>query len=215
MVSSHIFFGLNTFLFFGVFILIVMGFQTSQWAVYTTNCGCESDCIYFIGLFKAKFTKLGKCAYKVKDVDCNYFNLSGDDCDYYESAQDASQLTLALVVLLVIWKVAFSVLAYKYLESRKRILWVIFLLGTLGDITVGFTAFITAGQFDQIDDWNVINVNTGKQIHFDQGFGWQCFIGGGFVAWLVAGLGGYTLWKGFNAAEEPAPAPLPIDGNTK
>jgi hypothetical protein len=210
MVSSHIFFGLNTFLFFGAFILIVIGYQTSQWAVYTYNCVCDSDCVLFIGLFKVKYTKSG-CGYEVKDVDCNDFNLSGDDCDYYESARDASQLTLALVVILVVWKIAFSILAYKYLESRKRILWIIFLLGTLGDIAVGFTAFITAGQFDQIDDWNIQNGN-GKQINFDQGFGWQCFIGGGFVAWVVAALGGYILWKGFGGAEEPA---VPIDGNTK
>jgi hypothetical protein len=215
MVSPHIFFGLNLFLYLGVFILIVMGFQTSQWAVYSTNCGCDSDCIYFIGLFKAKFTKLGHCGYKVKDVDCNDFNLSDDDCDYYESARDASQLTLALVVVLLVWKFIFSIVAYKSLETRKRILWIIFLLATLGDIAVGFAAFITAGQFDQIDDWNIINVNTGKKIHFDQGYGWQCFIGGGVVSWAVAVLGGFTLWRGFSTTEEQPTPPLPIDGNTK
>jgi hypothetical protein len=208
---------INTFLALGAFLLIVIGFHTSQWAVYNVNCGCDNSCVFFIGLFKAKYTKLGKCGYKIKEVDCNDFNLNDDNCNYYESARDASQLTLALVVLLLVWKVVVSVLTFKFLESRKRIIWVLFLLATIGDIIIGFTAFITVGQFAEIDDWNIVNTNTGKTIHFDEGFGWNCFIGGGLVAWAAAILGGYTLWKGFTIAESnPAAEPaIPTDGNTK
>lgn len=189
-----------------------MGFQTSQWAVYSTSCGCEGDCIYFIGLFKVKYTKTN-CDYKVKDVDCDDFNLNNENCEYYETAREASQLTLALVVVLLLWKVIFSVVAWKSLDDRKRILWIIFLLAMFGDIAVGFAAFITAGQFDQVDDWNIVKGN-GKEVEFDHGYGWQCFIGGGFVSWVVAALGGFTLWKGFTKPEEPNPA-LPTDGNAK
>jgi hypothetical protein len=206
-----LFVSLNTFLALGAFLLIVIGFHTSQWAVYNYSCGCDSDCVYFIGLFKVKYTKPGKCGYNIKDADCKDFDLNNDNCDYYESARDASQLTLALVIVLLLWKIIVNVLTFKFLESRRRIIWILFLLATIGDVIIGFTAFITAGQFAEID-WD-LTFTSGKDLHFDDGFGWQCFIGGGVVAWVAAALGGYTLWRGFGPTESPPE--IPTEGNTK
>lgn len=214
MVSPLIFITLNTVLYLGAFLLLVVGFSTTQWAIHVSNCGCSGDCIFYIGLFRSHYTELGKCSEKSKDVDCNDFNLNDDNCNYYESSREAAQLALALVVILLVWKIIVNIISFTSLQQRKRILWILFLLATIGDIIVGFCAFISAGQFDAIDDWNVVNVSTGKQVSFDQGYGWQCFIGGGGVAWIVAILGGFTLWQGFGNSEE-SPVAAPLDGNTK
>jgi hypothetical protein len=213
---ATLFISLNTFLTLGAFLLIVIGFNTSQWDIRSYSCGCDNHCVFFIGLLKVKYTKPGKCGYNIKEVECSNFNLSNDNCDYYESARDASQLTLALVIVLLLWKIIVNVLTFKFLESHRRTIWIFFLFATLGDLMMGLTAFITVGQFDQVDNWNIVDSNTNKPFHFHHGFGWQCFIGGGVVAWVAAALGGYTLWRGFSPTGDAAPPGLPAaDGRPK
>mmetsp|Transcript_2525 Transcript_2525/g.2487 ORF Transcript_2525/g.2487 Transcript_2525/m.2487 type:complete len:220 (-) Transcript_2525:259-918(-) len=198
---------LNTIFHFATFILLCIGFATSQWAVKALNCSCSGDCIYYIGLFKVRFTEVGKCSEDSKDATCDYFGLSDDNCDSYTSAKEAAQLALALSVVMVVWKIIVNGLTFKFLKEKTRVIWILFLLATITDFIIGFSAFISAGQFAEIDNWHVYYVaNPSKEVQFDHGFGWQCFIGAGVAAWLVCILGGLTLWRGLVPAEKETPA---------
>ncbi len=202
----------NTLLHLGTLVLISLGFQTSQWAVHWQNCSaCDSDCVYFIGLLKMKFTKLGHCGYDMKDTTCDTFGLNQDDCDYYEASIEAAQVALAIVVILTVWKIVVTVLSFKFLEEKTKLIWMGIFLAIIGDIIICFAAFISAGQFAAIEDWNVIYLNTNKPVDFDLGFGWQCFIGAGILSWFIACFGGFTLWRGLKpaaAADSPIVPPL-------
>lgn len=215
MISTLILITINTVLYLGAFLLLIVGFQTTQWATFTESCGCPGSCVFYIGLWRERFTKLYKCGEKSKDIDCDVLALSDDDCKKFESSREAAQIAIALVVVLLVWKIIVNGFAFKSLQEKKRVLWILFLLATIGDIVVGFAAFISAGQFDAVEDWNVVDVNTGKSVHFSQGYGWQCFIGGGGIAWIVAVLGAFTLWRGFTQPEEPVPSSPTIEENAK
>lgn len=214
MSSSLILISINTFIHLGSFILLSIGFASPQWNVYTQNCGaCENQCIWYIGLLTEKYTKFGTCTETKKDTSCNIFDLNQDDCDSYTASRQAGKLALSLVVILVVWKCIVTGLSWAFLKTKTRIIWILILLASIGDLIIGFCAFISAGEFDAVKDWNIINVATGKNIEFDHGLGWQCFIGGGVVSWVLCVLGVVTLFRKLNPEGNTTTSSSNLAGN--
>lgn len=187
----------------GTFLLIVIGFATNQWAVYTYECGCDSDCVFFIGPLHMKYTKIGKCGYKVEDTDCDELGLNNDECDTYDTSAEAANVALAIAVLILLYKVAVTVVSFMYIKTRTKTLWVLMVIHFFGDLVMGFAAFVSAGQFDEVmDEFVVIKEWNGKKVEFDHGYGWQLMIGGGITAWFCAILTAVTLFRGLNREDE-------------
>ncbi|CAE7832388.1 unnamed protein product [Symbiodinium microadriaticum] len=195
-------------LFVGVFLMIVIGFASNQWAVATFNCGCDDDCYVFIGPFQAKYSKFGKCddSYKVESIDCDDLDLNGDDCDSFETSTEAANIALALAVLLLVYKAAVTGCSFIYIPNRTKTLWIMMVIDMLGDVVLGMCALISAGQFDEaMDEFNVKKAN-GDKVNFDTGLGYGLFVGGGLLAWICAAVTAVTLWRGLKPKETEAEA---------
>mmetsp|Transcript_22910 Transcript_22910/g.33473 ORF Transcript_22910/g.33473 Transcript_22910/m.33473 type:complete len:214 (-) Transcript_22910:147-788(-) len=201
----------DTLCHIGTLAMISWGFHTSQWSVYEKGCGCDSDCIYFIGLQKAKYTKQGKCDYEVDDADCDKYNLKGDDCDNYESALDTAQLSLAIICILVVLLLVATVMVCKCLKERSRMIWLVMAAVAIGDIILAICVFVVCGNYSQMyNEFDVVNVNTGKQIDFDLGSGWKTFLAGGFLAFATALYTAVILRRGI---DPPPPKDEPAASN--
>jgi hypothetical protein len=201
---------INLIIEIGTFLMIVIGFASNQWAVYTYECGCDSDCMFFIGPFNMKYTKIGKCGYQVEETDCDELGLSNDECDTYDASAEAANIALAICVLVLIYKIAVTVVSFMYIHTRTKTLWILMVIHFFADVIMGFAAFISAGQFDEVmDEFVVIKQWNGNKVKFDHGIGWKLMIGGGFTAWVCAILTAGTLYRGLkpnDAPEEPATA---------
>lgn len=205
MFGPHFLIVTNAILEVGVFLMIVIGYATNQWATYTYSCGCDDHCFVFIGPYRAKYTENGKCGYDTEDTDCDDLDLNGDDCDQYKTVRQAGNLALALAVLIFVFKTTVTVLSFLYMGTRRKTLWILMVIHLIADVILGLCAFIAAGQFDEVKEEFKVYVY-GDRVDFDNGYGWQLFIGGGFVAWVCAILTAVTLYRGLAPKEDPQPA---------
>lgn len=109
---------------------------------------------------------------------------------------------MAIVVIVFVLKVLTSIVSYLYLEDRKRLVQVLILSFALGDLIVGFSAFVTCGEFQSVSDDFGVKRND-NSIDFDMGLGWDCFLSAGFLSWLLFILSGVTLWRGVGGSSNP------------
>jgi hypothetical protein len=195
----------NLVLEFGVFLQIVCGFATKQWAVSWWNCGCEADCLIYIGLHETMYTQ-GKCGeYKTEDTECWGMKDNSDGCNSLNTAVNAGNAALATCVILFIYKIIVTILSFLYIKTHTKSLWFSMATHLLSDIFIGFAAFICAGQFDEAMDDFVAKKSNGDKVDFENGYGWKLMIGGGATAWICAILTAYILKKGLVPKEDSQP----------
>jgi hypothetical protein len=200
----------NALLSLGILVLVSIGYHTSQWAVQHYDCGCDSECIYFIGLFKTKYTKNDQCDYTIKDTSCDAYNFDTEECDSYTAARQGAKVALAIACLMVVWKVCNSVMAWKFLDTRPAVLRMLVAAVFLGDFIIGFSAFISAGQFKEIiHDFPVTWLATGEKVDFEKGEGWNSFVALGVLSWVLAIVSLATVIRGFAIPKTPDVADPP------
>jgi hypothetical protein len=148
----------------------------TQWAVYYYD---NSDCIFFIGLFQSKYSNdFSDCnKYKIEDIDCNDVDLHGSSCDSFKNARQAASISVAIVVLTLLFKIVLLVLCK--MGTKPKMLWISTIIALSSDLVLFFCTFIAAGQFETI-----MNNGIFDDVEFDHGYGWKCFLGGGFIALL-------------------------------
>ena len=171
---------------------------SNQWARYVQACGCGDDnCFWLFGLFNWKRSTATCGEYDIKEgYTCSDVDGTASTCGSLDDARYAANITLAVAVLLLVWKFLLLFLSFK--GDRARILFIGQIISFLSDIVIGCAAFATVGKFKDWADNDlkvVYSTSTGTStVEPEYGFGWNLFLAAGFFAWILAGFTFVTFW---------------------
>lgn len=128
--------------------------------------------------------------YEIERIDeCADISLTGDDCDTFEDAVYMGQSACAMSVLLLAFMAVNLFLAYG--NNHNRILWLLQVGGTVGNILFACLAFAACGYFE-----DVLKELPSTSSDPSLGYGWGLELFSGLTGLIAAGLCLLVVIKG-------------------